>query len=320
MFAAAARDEWIDELIVRGVSRRTVAIYTRNTSEALRHIAGHVGVAVELLELGAIDRAAVVTALAAYRTRPDGRTGACVERSGASMSSYYTALRGFLGWCVTTERLVRNPAASIRPPKVPGRVPKALPIDACALLLQSATLGKFPERDVLAVRMALTMGLRLSELAGVRIGDLSPSAGEATHLVVRGKGDKERLVPVPQAVRTALPLYLEVRAGRLAARGASAATLFVSQRPTGGRMDLSGDGLGQLFDELVRRVGLKAPGVRVHMARHSFATHLLTSGAAGLVEVKELLGHTSVATTQIYLKIDPARLAAGVEANPLNGL
>jgi site-specific recombinase XerD len=85
-------------------------------------------------------------------------------------------------------------------------------------------------------------------------------------------------------------------------------------------MDLSGDGLGQLFDELVRRVGLKAPGVRVHMARHSFATHLLTSGAAGLVEVKELLGHTSVATTQIYLKIDPARLAAGVEANPLNGL
>jgi len=58
-------------------------------------------------------------------------------------------------------------------------------------------------------------------------------------------------------------------------------------------------------------------GIRVHMARHSFATHLLTSGSSDLMEVKELLGHASVATTQVYLRVDPVKLAAGVEANPL---
>jgi integrase/recombinase XerD len=317
MKATTASTQWLAELQVSGVSKNTIALYRAHLGEALASISNSVGFPSGDLELEQITRDSVIAALTAYRARPDKRAGAKKERSGASVASFFSACRSFLNWCVTTEKLVANPAISIKPPKVPGRVPKALAVDACSRLLETARASSAPERDTLVVLLALTAGLRLSEIASLRPEDFSPSTAAPTHIKFKGKGDKERVVPVPQVLRDALTAYLPVRELRLEQAGLPCASLALSTATRNGSCALTADGLGQRFDTLVRTAGLKAPGIRVHMARHSFATHLLNSGSSDLIEVKELLGHASVATTQVYLKVDPVKLAAGVEANPL---
>ncbi len=124
------------------------------------------------------------------------------------------------------------------------------------------------------------------------------------------------VLPVPQVVRDALAAYLPVRSERLARFGASASTLLLAQRPVGGDLSAGRDTVSQIFDRLLRAGGLKQPGRRFHAALHSFATHVLASGA-DILSVSELLGHANVSATQIYLKVDPVRLAAAVEGNPL---
>lgn len=320
MGALRDRDAWLSELSVRGSSSRTLESYRDFTDEALATIATHVGCTLEDLELSQVDRDGVLATLATYRTRSDGRSGQPVQRSSSSVASFYTALRSFLNWTVECGKLPASPAASIRPPKTPARIPKALPVEDCARLLEASRASRTPERDELVVRMALAMGLRLSELASLTLDSFSPSASAPVHLRVRGKGDKDRMVPVPSSVAAALAVYLPVRAARLDRSSASTRALFLSQRLSATRPAISAAGLGQVFDALVKAAGVKSPGVRAHAARHSFATHALASGSCDLMEVKELLGHSSVATTQGYLKVDPYRLASGVESSPMAGL
>lgn len=197
------------------------------------------------------------------------------------------------------------------------KLPKALPVDSCALVLEAAGRSRWPQRDQLAVRMVYTMGLRLSELAGLTLESFTPSLLDAQFLLVTGKGSKERLVPVPASVRLALAEYLPTRTSRLASLNAQADSLWVSSRATAGKASLPARGLSELFDAVLKRAGLKAPGLRTHVGRHSFATHALASGTADLRVVQELLGHSSVATTQIYTKVTAERMVAGVEGSPL---
>ena len=315
MLAQDARDTWLLELEVRGSSARTVSTYRACTDEALALLSAHYKSKDGKLELDQIRREGIVAALSGYKLRPDGRSGKTVERSGGSVLTFYRSMRAFLAWCVLTDKLPGNEAVKVTPPKAPGRVPKALSLAECAALLDAAKKSRQPERDTLAVRMALGMGLRLSELSGIKLGDFVPSAAAPTHLSVRGKGDKERMVPVPSTVAAALTAYLPLRKLQLGEGVEDAVFLSgVSGKPA------TSATLGQIFDSLVRKAGVKSKGVRVHAARHSFATHALSSGACDLMDVKELLGHSSVATTQVYLKVDPARLSKGVETNPMANL
>ena len=137
------------------------------------------------------------------------------------------------------------------------------------------------------------------------------------YLRVLGKGGKERVLPVPESVQDSLAAYLPTRTQRLEQLGRPARSLWVSARPAGATADLPRRALSELFDNLLRRAGLKSAGLRVHVGRHSFATHALASGSADLRVVQELLGHSSVATTQIYTQVSVERLAAGVEGSPL---
>jgi integrase/recombinase XerC len=315
MKATEARNLWLAELRTAGASGYTVRNYTPATDEAERLVAARRGIATGALELAGIERDDVVAALDGYTTYTT-RSGSTATRARSTQLSFYTALRSFLSWCVEADKLTRNPMATIKQPTLPTLVPKAMSEDECRQLLAQATTSRTPERDTLAVTMALTMGLRLAEMAGVAPGDFRRSIEEPTHLRVVGKGDKERVLPVPQVVRDALAAYLPVRAERLARFGASASTLLLTQRPVSSDLSAGRDTVSQIFDRLLRAGGLKQPGRRVHAARHSFATHVLASGA-DILSVSELLGHASVSTTQIYLKVDPARLASAVEANPL---
>jgi site-specific recombinase XerC len=115
--------------------------------------------------LDILERDDLVAALDGYTTYTN-RSGIAVTRARSTQLSFYTALRSFLSWCVETEKLVRNPMARIKQPKQPGRAPKAMSEDECRQLLTQAQLSRSPERDTLVVTMALTMGLRLAEMAG----------------------------------------------------------------------------------------------------------------------------------------------------------
>jgi site-specific recombinase XerD len=133
---------------------------------------------------------------------------------------------------------------------------------------------------------------------------------------VVGKGDKERIIPVPESVKESLVNYMKIRNSYSGIEKQQ--YLLISTRVMSTPAPLSRDGIGQAYDKILVQAGIKQLGLRVHMARHSFATHLLNSNSSDLMGVKELLGHTSVATTQIYLKVDTKKLVKSVNDNPLN--
>jgi integrase/recombinase XerD len=310
------RDAWLTELRVRSSSPRTISRYRAVTDEAFTTFTARHHSSFDELTIDDVTRDDVVAAIAAYRFRGDGRSGVAVERSGASVAAFDVALRSFFTWCVETDKLVRSPMTALRAPRKPVRIPRAMSIDECHDLLDVAGDSRWSERDRLIVLLAMTMGLRLSELAGLSPTQFFPSLDDPQQLRVLGKGDKERLVPIPDAVRSALLAYLPTRDARLAA-GARASKLLLSQRARNGCQDITVAGVGQVFDRVLAGADLKQPGRRAHVLRHSFATHMLTSGAADLLTTQTLLGHESVATTQIYLKVDPGQLVAGIENNPL---
>jgi tyrosine recombinase XerC len=192
-----------------------------------------------------------------------------------------------------------NPAALLPTPKRASRLPRVIPSDDSARLLE-----RIPARTPLEVRdramleLAYASGLRVEELRTLRVDDLDFES-ETVH--VRGKGGKERVVPIGEPAQAALRRYLETARPALAGRD-SEATLFVSVR---GRPLHSSD-VRRRLERWVRAAGLPS-GVSPHTLRHSFATHLL-EGGADLRSIQELLGHSSVSTTQVYTRVEPARL------------
>lgn len=317
MLALEARDSWLGELATNGASPWTIRNYTAVTNTALGVMAKRHQVDAASLELSAIDRDDAVAALAAYVESVDPVTGKSRKRSQSTLASFATGLRSFFSWCVETEKLDRNPMARVKRPKAPVRVPKAMGAEQCQKLIESAAQSRAPERDTLMVLLGLTMGMRLAEMASAKPEDLFPSLNEPTHLRILGKGNKERLVPVPQVVRDALTAWLPVREAQLLRWETTAETLFLSQRKgQDGTLNASRDTVGQVYERLLESAGLKQKGRRVHVARHSFATLVLEAGA-DILTVSELLGHASIATTHIYVKANPQRMMAAVEANPL---
>jgi site-specific recombinase XerD len=304
---------WLSELTTRGCSRNTIDLYHRNMKEFSSFLS--VALDTQEVDINAISRDLIISALSNYRERSDKRSKKPQTRSTQSVMIYYTTLKSFLNWCNQSDKISSNPIKNVKPPKVAKRVPKALSLEDCQLLINSSTKTNNPVRDLLLFKLGLTMGLRLSEISNIKLGDFSPSVSAPDQLKVIGKGDAERLIPLPDSVKESLASYLSVRESLL--KGVLEDYLFLSSRSA---KKLSRDGIGQVFDAVINLAGIKQPGIRVHNTRHSFATHMLNSNAVDLMGVKELLGHSSVATTQVYLKVDPLKLAKSINENPLNGL
>ena len=219
---------------------------------------------------------------------------------GRSLGRILSAWRGFYRWRLLRGAATLNPVDGVRPPKSAQRLPKVLSPDEAVRLLDVATSDDLLEcRDQAMFELFYSSGLRLAELAALDLGcreDLQQ--GE---LRVLGKRNKLRLVPVGRLACTALARWLELRP-QLAAVEETA--LFVGQR---------GKRLGQRMIELrlQRRAlqqGLPAQ-VHPHMLRHSFASHVLQS-SGDLRAVQEMLGHASIASTQVYTHLDFQHLAA----------
>jgi site-specific recombinase XerD len=253
-------------------------------------------------------------ALRAYLARWADRS---MARS--SISARLAALRSFYRYTTRQGWTPGDPWSGIATPRKPRRLPGVLdPTQVVALLdatdraARSPLEGALAQRDRALWEMAYAAGLRISELAGATIADLDLGRGEVR---VVGKGDKERVGLLGRPARAALATYLaEGRAVLVAAgpgdRRADDA-VFLNHR--GGPLGVRGIRYG--LSRLARRAGLPAD-VTPHTLRHSFATHLL-DGGADLRIVQELLGHASLATTQVYTHVSSARLRAAYrDAHP----
>ncbi len=230
--------------------------------------------------------------------------------SPATMARKIATLRSFYKWAAKHNFADANPMTLIRTPRQSKRLPKAISLEQIEKLLSapdnSDTLGA---RDRALFETLFSTGIRVSELVDLNLGDLDEN-GEA--LLVRGKGKKERMVPLGSHALAAIRHYLRMAkqdprfAGPIQANQADM-PLFVNKH--GGR--ISSRSVRRKLDKYLRQVGLD-PSISPHTLRHSFATHLLENGA-DLRSVQELLGHQSLSTTQIYTHLTARRMREGYD-------
>ncbi len=222
--------------------------------------------------------------------------------SNRSNARRVSALNGFFGFLAAHGHLQRNPFATIDLPKSGRSLPKALSAKDVNRLLAVPTGSPDPLRlrNHAMLLLLYATGLRVSELVGLETNGCNLTAG---FLRVRGKGNKERLVPFNRHAAATIESYLE-SARPLILKGRRSTYLFV----TGRGRPMSRMRFWQIVAATARAAGIDKP-VSPHVLRHSFATHLLANGA-DLRAVQMMLGHADIATTQIYTKIDEDRLKA----------
>lgn len=281
---AAVADRFLRRLAIElGRSRHTIEAYRRDLAAYCAFLAARGRTT--LASVAESDVEAFARSLR-ERERP---------ASPATVARVLSAVRGLHRFAVEEGVLAADVSADVRPPKPSLRLPKALSIDEVASLL-AATEGDDPQRirDRALLEFLYATGARVSEAVGLDVDDVTAAAD-----VVRltGKGSKQRIVPLGSFARAALDDYL-VRVRPVFARaGRGIPALFLGVR--GGR-------LSRQHAWLIIRAAADRAGIRrelsPHVLRHSFATHLLQGGADVRV-VQELLGHASVATTQIYTKV-----------------
>jgi integrase/recombinase XerC len=269
----------------RRLAAHTLAAYSRDCALLEKLSAGR-----DPSELGAADIRRFVASL---------HGGGLAPRSLARLLS---AWRGFFDWLVRSRAIAANPCQGIRAPRAARTLPEALSPDDASRLVALEDGSDLGLRDRALFELAYSCGLRVSELTGLDVGSVDATSGEVR---VTGKGAKTRIVPVGGPALEALARWLPVR-GRLAAAGERA--LFVGR--SGMRLAPR-----EVQRRIKRRAALAGLGVDVHphMLRHSFASHLLQS-SGDLRAVQEMLGHESIASTQVYTHLDFQHLAKVYDA------
>ena len=283
----------------RGLSVHTVRAYRSDVAGLLEHLQRR-----GRTSLADVRLPDVRSWLALQQTR--GRARATLQRRSA-------AARVFFAWAEERGHVETDPAASLRSPRTVRKLPPTLDqVDATAMLDQAVAAadaegGAAGLRDVAILEVLYATGIRVSELCGLDVGDLDQ---DRHSMRVLGKGDKERVVPVGGPAWRAMADWLEQGRGQLATEESGAAA-FLGAR--GRRID----------QRVVRRIVHRAlrgvdgaPDLGPHGLRHAMATHLL-EGGADLRSVQEMLGHASLATTQIYTHVTDDRLRrAFAQAHP----
>ena len=281
---------YLDHLTIeRGVAANTLSSYRRDLRRYSKHLSDR-GIH-DLAKVGEDDVSEFLVAL--RRGDPDSGTAAL---SAVSAARALIAVRGLHRFAAAEGLAELDVARAVRPPTPGRRLPKSLTIDEVLALLEGAG-GDSPADGPLTLRnralleLLYSTGSRISEAVGLDVDDIDT---QARSVLLRGKGGKQRLVPVGRPAVQALDAYLVRGRPELARRGRGTPAIFLNAR--GGR--LSRQSAWQVLQDAAERAGITS-GVSPHMLRHSFATHLLEGGADVRV-VQELLGHASVTTTQIY--------------------
>lgn len=302
---AESLELWIERFLdylrfQRNASPHTLRNYTSDLQQFLSHLThtpeGETRPAPELKQ---IDNLTIREFLGALYQR--GNTKASIARKLAT-------LRSFMKFLSAQGAIQTNPAKIVASPKLESRLPDYVSIDAMTQLIEApdtdTDLGK---RDRAILEFLYGAGLRVSELVGLNLGDIS--IGEGLIKVV-GKGRKERIVPFGNRAAEALDSYLLVRTKQVRARASSKTkhsaqegeAVFLNFR--GGR--LTSRSVGNIVDRYVGRLAQRLK-VHPHTLRHTFATHMLNAGA-DLRAIQELLGHESLSTTQKYTHVSAEQL------------
>ena len=262
----------------RGLSQNTVIAYGRDLAAFAEFLHGR----------GATPGGATTADVRAWFAGSGG------DGAASSVARRTAAVRAYYAYLVRENVREDDPAALLRTPKRPQDLPRVLSVEEVEAILASVVpAGPLGQRDLAALELLYGCGLRVSELLGLRDGDVDVEGGLVRCI---GKGDKERVVPMGSAAAAAVTRY--VADGRRALlRGRRRPELILNAR--GAPLTRQG------FDYILRRVLGRADmlgAASAHTFRHSFATHLLAAGA-DLRSVQEMLGHANVATTQLYTHV-----------------
>ena len=272
----------------RDLAAATLVAYRREVTGMIDFLA---------VELGLGTPAQVDTgALRSYVAHLHGR-----GLAARSIARALASLRTYFSYLVTEGVMDSSPADGLAQIRTPRRVPDIVDRSAIEQLLESCPATPAGTRDRAVLELLYAAGLRVGELVALDLGDVQL---DERLLRVRGKGRKERLVPFGRQARLALTEYLPVRAGWRRDRPAAHDALFVNRR--GGR--LSDRSVRRILDAAVSRTA-DLHHLHPHALRHAFATHLLEAGM-DLRVIQELLGHSSLSTTQVYTSVDLAHLMA----------
>ncbi|MBU1113373.1 MAG: site-specific tyrosine recombinase XerD [Candidatus Omnitrophica bacterium] len=216
-----------------------------------------------------------------------------------SISRFLSTIKSFHKFLLREKIVSEDPSDLIELPKVDKKIPDFLSIDEVGKILKSPNLKKNQgQRDRAIIELMYATGLRVSELVGLKQSDLNLDVG---FIKCKGKGSKERIVPLGKIAQHFLEKYILVARPKLSGKRSSS-YIFLAQ---GGR-SLSRQSVWKMIKYQVRQSGIKKR-VSPHTLRHSFATHLLERGA-DLRSVQEMLGHASISTTQIYTHVNQTRL------------
>ena len=223
--------------------------------------------------------------------------------SKTSVARSLAAVRSLYRWLAQEGVVEQNPAKLVATPRLPKKLPRVPTIEEMNTVLdgEMPAVAAFPERDRLLLELLYGCGIRNSELIGIDLDDIRPSA-EA--ILIRGKGKKERFVPFGGSAASALRAYLPERQKLLIEAKKATPALLINQR--GGRLTVRS--VGRIVKKIAVAKGL-SPDVHPHTLRHAFGTHLLEEGA-DLRAIQEMLGHERLSTTQRYTQLSMKHVLA----------
>ena len=278
----------------RGVAALTLAAYRSDLAHAAAFLARH-GHALEAATTENLRR--YVGALAKAELEP------------RTVARRLSALRQFYRFLVVDGRRGDDPSVALDAPRLGRPLPKTLSGREVTALIAAASADKSAAglRLTCILELLYAAGLRVSELVGLPLAAAKPGT---TVLLVRGKGNKERLVPIGEPARRALATYHEVR-GEFIGEGRTSPWLFPSSGAAG---HLTRRRCAQFLKTLAVEAGIDPKRLSPHVLRHAFASHLVDHGA-DLRSVQEMLGHADIATTQIYTHVETERLTRLVQTH-----
>lgn len=264
--------------VERGLSKNTIAAYRRDLNKFHEFLIG------KNQDVTTAQSADITEFLQSLRISGLGES---------SIARHAVAIRSLFAF-LAKDQGITNIAREVNPPRIPKRLPKALSITEVESLIASCSDDLSGLRDRALLETLYATGGRVSEIVQLNVGDIARSESETTTVRVRGKGGKERLVPLGRFAQQALDQYL-TRARPTFIKNHREEALFLSEKQ-GNR--LSRQSAWSIVSQAATRAGLEKV-ISPHALRHSFATHLI-DGGADIRVVQELLGHASVTTTQIY--------------------
>lgn len=295
---------------IKGKSINTVQVYFYDLRVFFRFLKLHRNLAdrnseFEKIEILDIDLSLIKTvtlsdlyAFMSYVSNQRDNTSYARARKVASLKSFFNYLAN------KAKLLETNPASELESPKILKRLPRYLNVSESKQLLSSIQ-GEYSERDYAIITLFLNCGMRLSELVGINLNNIKNNS-----IRVIGKGDKEREVPLNNACLKAIENYMKTRPVN-AVKDRNA--LFLSER----KQRISKESVQKIVKKYIREAGLDPQRYSTHKLRHTAATLMYKYGNVDIRALQAILGHESIATTEIYTHLDKQQLQDAVNRNPL---